>query len=100
MYLSGSGLYCGVLCALATHSYRGSYGTFFFDLYCKSTSLAASKLAPYRPQHRLHPLSAQGDVVLETLVHLRCLEKVAMRMGFMLKEKQHMSESLDIQYFE
>ena len=45
------------------------------------------------------------DIGLETLVHLQCLEKIAMRMGYMLKEKQHMmaskpTESLDIQYFE
>ena len=38
-------------------------------------SIAASKLAPYRPQHRLHPVSAREEVGLETLIHLQSLEK-------------------------
>ena len=33
------------------------------------TSIAVSKLAPYHPQHRLHPVSAQKEVGLETLIH-------------------------------
>ena len=41
----------------------------------------------------LHPLSARGDIGLKTLVYLWCLEKVAMRMGCMLKEKQCMTAS-------